>query len=306
MNEPHLPLAALAGAVPPAPGWYAEALADPPETVPLEVQGAAIELLTWGRRGAPGVLLCHGGMAHARWWLHLAPYLARTHRVAALSWSGMGGSGWREAYRIDTYVAEAMAAAHSAGLFAGGPPVIVAHSFGGAPAAIMAARHGGDLAGVLLVDSGVSPPHPSAYRRLNLPGGKTYPTMEAALARFRLAPEQPVENLFIVDRIARDALHGTPEGWRWRFDPDLFGRLETWDSWAAIAEPACPLAFVYGELSKIVPPELRAQQQSRTPPGTPFVGIPASHHHVMIDQPLALLAAIRVFLSIWHPREGHS
>lgn len=305
MSEPHLPLAVLAGTVPPAPSWFGDALAHAPAIVPLTVEGAQIELLVWGRSGAPGVLLCHGGMAHARWWRHIAPWLAQTHRVAALSWSGMGGSGWREHYSVDTYVAEIIGAAETAGLFAGGPPVVVAHSFGGAAAALAAQRHGGRLAGVLFVDSGVSPPHPSAYMRRLAPGGKTYPTLEAALARFRLAPEQPVENLFIADMIARDALKQTPNGWTWRFDPSFFTQMEAWDSWAAIHDPACPLGFVHGEHSRIVPPELRARQRAHAPPGTPFVGIPASHHHIMIDQPIALIASIRSFLAVWQSWEDY-
>ena len=304
MSAPIYPLAHLQGTFPPAPDWFKNAISTNPQSIPLTVQGTAIELLTWGRPGAPGILLAHGGMAHARWWSHIAPFLAQTHRVAALSWSGMGGSGWRDAYSVDTYVTEALAAAKAADLFAAGPPVFIAHSFGGAAMALAAHRHGARLAGTVLVDSGVSPPSSSAFMRRTTPGTKTYPTMEAALARFRLAPEQPVDNLFIADRIAREALHQTADGWRWRFDPNLFTRLQPWDSWAAIADPACPLAFLYGEWSTIVPAELRARQQAHTPPGTPFIGIPASRHHILIDQPLALVAALRTLLSIWQSTKG--
>ncbi len=303
VNEPNHPLAAFHGESPSAPDWFTDALAQAAEILPLTVAGASIELLAWGRAGAPGVLLGHGGAAHARWWAHLAPYLARTHRVAALSWSGMGGSGWRELYSVDTYVAEAMAAAETAGLFAAGPPVFVAHSLGGAPIALAAHRHGGRLAGAILVDSGVSPPHPSAWRNNRAPGGKIYPSEAAALARFRLMPDQPTHNPFIVDMMAREALRETSDGWTWRFDPGFFTRMEGWDSWSAIADPACPLAFIYGELSRIVPTELRARQQAHTPRGTPFIGIPDSHHHIMIDQPIALLAAIRTLLAVWQPQE---
>jgi pimeloyl-ACP methyl ester carboxylesterase len=304
MNEPIYPLAHLQGAFPPAPEWFEHALLCSPQSVQLTVEGAAIELLAWGNPGQPGILLAHGGMAHARWWSHIAPHFARTHRVAALSWSGMGGSGWRDTYSVDTYVAEAMAAAQAADLFAAGPPVFVAHSFGGAAMALAAHRHGARLAGTAFIDSGVSPPHPSAYRHRATPGTRAYPTLEAALARFRLAPEQSVENLFIANRIARDALHETPDGWRWRFDPGFFTRMDPWDSWSAIADPACPLAFIHGELSRIVPPELRARQQSQTPARTPFIEIPASHHHVMIDQPLALVATLRSLIAVWHSTQG--
>ena len=303
MNEPNLPLAAFEGRVPHAPAWFAYAMDHAPETIPLTVRGAPIDLLAWGMVGAPGLLLGHGGMAHARWWSHIAPSLAQTHRVAALSWSGMGGSGWREIYSVDTCVAEAMAAAEAAELFAAGPPVFVGHSFGGAPTVVAADRHGARLAGAVLVDSGVSPPSTAHYTRRAMPGGKTYPTLEAALARFRLMPDQPVENIFIVDRIARDSLYQKPEGWAWRFDPGIFAKMTPWDSWSSVRAAACPLAFVYGEWSAIVPPELRERQRAHAAPGTPFIGIPASHHHVMIDQPLALLVAIRTLLQIWQKEQ---
>lgn len=299
VNEPTLPLASFEGRVPPAPAWFARALDHAPEVIPLTVAGTPVELLAWGRVGAPGVLLGHGGMAHARWWSHIAPFLAQTHRIAALSWSGMGGSGWRETYSVDDYVEEAMAAAEAARLFATGPPVFVGHSFGGAPTVVAADRHGARLAGAILIDSGVSPPSPSAYARRAMPGGKHYPSLKAALARFRLMPDQPTENAFIVDAIARHALRHTPEGWTWRFDPDFVAKMTPWDSWSSVRAAACPLAFVYGEWSAIVPSALRERQRAHAAPGTPFVGIPESHHHVMIDQPLALIAAIRTLLQIW-------
>lgn len=303
MSELILPLDASHNRVPPAPAWFTQALDHRPGTIPLTVAGVPIELLAWGSVGAPGVLLGHGGVAHARWWSHLAPQLAQTHRVAALSWSGMGGSGWRETYSVDSYVEEAMAAAEASGLFAAGPPVFVGHSFGGAPTVVAADRHGARLAGAILVDSGVSPPSPSAYRRATLPGGKTYPSVEAALARFRLMPDQPTENAFIVDAIARASLRRTAEGWTWCFDPGFFAKITPWDSWSSLRAAVCPLAFVYGEWSAIVPPELRERQRAHAAPGTPFIGIPASHHHVMIDQPLALLVAIRTLLQIWQKEQ---
>ena len=104
-------LAAFNGARPPAPGWFDRAVAVVPERSHVTVAGARIEVLTWGERGKPGLLLLHGGMAHADWWSFVAPYFANTHRVAALSWSGMGGSDWRASYTIDTYVEEMMAVA---------------------------------------------------------------------------------------------------------------------------------------------------------------------------------------------------
>ncbi len=82
--------------MPDAPAWFKRALARLPERTFVEVDGARIETLIWGERGRPGLLLLHGNGAHADWYSFIAPFLARMHRVVTLSWSGMGGSDWRE------------------------------------------------------------------------------------------------------------------------------------------------------------------------------------------------------------------
>ncbi len=64
----------------------------------IDVRGAAIETLAWGERGKPGLLFMHGNGACADWWSFIAPHFADTHRIAAFSMSGMGGSGWRDRY----------------------------------------------------------------------------------------------------------------------------------------------------------------------------------------------------------------
>ena len=37
-------------------------------------------------------------------------------------------------------------------------------------------------------------------------------------------------------------------------------------------------------------------------PGSPYVEIPEAEHHVMIDQPLAYVAALRALLAAWPRR----
>ena len=137
------PLAAFAGERPPAPAWFEHAIAQPPERSLVPVEGCDIELLAWGERGRPGLLLLHGNGAHADWWSFVAPFLSGSHRVAAVSWSGMGRSGWREVYDYPTFLKEAVACAEAAGLFeADERPIIVAHSFGGGVATYIAAQAG--------------------------------------------------------------------------------------------------------------------------------------------------------------------
>jgi pimeloyl-ACP methyl ester carboxylesterase len=306
------PLAALHGEVPPQPRWFAEALAHEPEVAWPVVQGARIEALAWGARGAPGLLLLHGKMAHARWWSFIAPFFAATHRVVALSFAGMGGSDWREAYSMPTMVDEAMAAAQACGLFdAARPPLVVGHSFGGFVSLLCAQQHGARLAGVVTLDMPLmsreqrqARPRPGLRQAIALRPTKHYASLAAALARFRFAPEQPCENLFIADHIARTSLKPVPSergvapAWTWRFDPKV-APVGPGNAAQALAEAACPVAIGWGAESALVTPEVARYVGELAGPAAPRIEIPGAHHHLMVDQPLALVSALRALLQTW-------
>jgi pimeloyl-ACP methyl ester carboxylesterase len=303
------PLAALCGAPPHAPAWFQQALAIAPVRTVHEVQGARIEALTWGERGQPGILFLHGNAAHAAWWSFIAPLIARDHRVTAISWSGMGGSDWRETYSMDLFVAEALAAAEATGLFAAAtPPVFLGHSFGGFPVAACAARHGRDLRAAIIVDSPFWPSERAKEQRERMRNRRrqgpspVYPTLAAALARFRLLPAQPCDNLFIVDYIARKSLKEVGEGgggFTWRFDPYMWRRYQMTNPADDLAGATCPVAIIHGSHSKVMNEEIAAFARSIAPRASPLIEIPEAHHHVTLDQPLAFVATLRALLSGW-------
>jgi pimeloyl-ACP methyl ester carboxylesterase len=305
----HPPLAFLSGAPPSAPDWFRRALADAPERGFVEAAGAGIETLAWGERGKPGLLFLHGNGAHADWWSFIAPFYSSDHRCVALSWSGMGGSDRRERYSFDIFVEEAMAVAEATGLFDGpAKPVFIGHSFGGFPILEAAARYGERLGGVITIDTPIFSAERRRERRekgaaWEMRPHKIYPTLEAALQRFRLVPAQPCENLFIADFIARTSLTQvhTPEGsgWTWRFDPYLWRDYEWEDPAPALSAPKCPLAILLGERSTLMRGDDIARMRGLSPPGTPIVAIPEAYHHVLIDQPLALIAVLRTLLAGW-------
>ena len=301
------PLAAFAGAVPPAPEWFTAAVADAPEVSRVTVDGAGIEVLTWGQRGKPGLLLLHGNGAHAGWWRFVAPFFAEHYRVAALSWSGMGGSDHRDAYTVDTFVAEMFAVIAAAGLSDAGPPVAVGHSFGGFPMMAAASARGAELAAAVIVDT--------PFRAADEPGGRppnatdrphrVYPDLTSALARFRFAPAQGCANPFIADLIARESLRPVetqPGAWTWRFDPYLWSRFSVGETLNLLETPGCPVALIWGERSQLMPPDRIAAMRAHLPPGTPLIPIPDADHHVMVDQPLAFVAALRGVLAGWPRR----
>jgi pimeloyl-ACP methyl ester carboxylesterase len=299
------PLAHLAGERPPAPAWFETALAQAPERSVVAAAGVEIELLAWGGQGAPGLLFIHGGMAHADWWSFIAPFFAGERRVAALSLSGMGATSWRERYTPELHMAEALAAAEAAGLFEAGPPLVVGHSFGGGVASYLARHAGERLAGAVMLDAGVRPP--DMRFRGPRPGNRpdrVYPDLAAILGRFRLAPSQPCSELYLLDHIARGSVREVEGGWRWRFDPNLWDRMDGADRGSQEEELAgarCPLAVVWGARSRLMTPEVVAYTRAHAPPGTPFFAVPEAEHHVMLDQPLALVAALRGLFSAWPP-----
>ena len=308
-------LAAFEGRAPDRPAWFSAALAQAPERRLHEVQGTAIETLSWGEIGRPGLLLMHGKMAHADWWSFIAPFFAATHRVVALSFAGMGGSGWREAYSVDTMADEAMGVARASGLFEGPrKPVFVGHSFGGFAGLVCAERFGADLGGLVMVDTPLlsreqRERRAAEYRGPSIRGQftprptKVYPQLADALARFRFAPPQDCENLFIADHIARTSLKqvpltdGTPGlGWTWRFDPRV-ADVHPGNPARSLQAAACPVAVMWGGDSALVTPEVAAYMATLTRPDAPHIEIPGARHHVMADQPLAFVIALRGLLA---------
>lgn len=295
-------LAPFHGETPPAPAWFDAALAIAPECSRIPVEGAEIELLTWGEVGKPGLLFLHGNGAHADWWSFIAPFFAQEWRVAAISWSGMGGSDWRPAYSAQLFAAEIFAAVEAAQLEAGGVrPILVGHSFGGFPTLYCGALHADRLRGIVMVDSSIQPPEkrwkgppvrPDAANRV-------YATLEEALTRFRLAPPQGCENLYIADYIARHSLKAVEGGWTWKFDPAIWQRFSMPDLGLLLPRIACPAALMWGERSNLMPEETLDYMFEQMPKSVLRVPIPDADHHVMIDQPLAFVAGLRGLLAGW-------
>ena len=303
---PHTLLGRFRGEHPPADEWFKAALALAPERSTFAVEGAAIELLTWGKVGNPGLLFLHGNAAHADWWSFVAPLFASEFRCAAISWSGMGRSEWRENYALPQFAREALAAIEVAGLARSGEsPVVVAHSFGGFPTLYICAEHPQAIAGAVLVDS--APPKPGGGPPPRLAEGRAahnrYPTLAAALERFRFLPEQDSGHPEIIDYIARNGLHEVPEfgedsgGWTWRFDPQFWARFNREDIGPdLVAQSRVPLGIIYGELSTLLPFDRLEEIRAMVPDCRFVTGVANAHHHVMVDEPLALVAAIRAGL----------
>lgn len=291
-------LASYEGAKPPAPRWFDEALQSAPERHMLPRKAGTIEYFTWGEDGRPGLFLLHGGGAHGLWWAHIAPFFADDYRVVAMSMAGMGGSDWRESYAILDHADDMKAVADAAGLFAAGKPVVAGHSFGGAPTAAAAADPDAWVGRAFIIDSSLQMRHSPEDENRPQRERRYFATIEEGLARFRFLPAQSCDNHYIADMIARDALVEIEPGrWSWCFDPNGFGNTRRIETARKASAANCPLAVIYGDRSAIMDDEAMTHLHEIMPEGTPFIAIPDSGHHVMVDQPLALVAAMRALLA---------
>ncbi|HVU22177.1 MAG TPA: alpha/beta hydrolase [Rhizomicrobium sp.] len=309
VNENQGPLAALSGSPPPAPKWFREQVAQEPEHNYVTVDGARIHYQRWGDRARPGLLLVHGNAAHAHWWDFIAPMLARDYNVAAIDLSGMGDSDWRkDFYSMERFAAEEIAVCDDAGMFVPTePPIIVAHSFGGFVTILTGALYGERLAGTVIVDSPVNPPERerSGPAQRVIKPHHIYPSLAAALARFRLMPPQTAEHLYLVDWVARHSLKEVPQenaqtGFTWKFDPAIWQHFSIGDTAQRLRETKCRIAVFRGEHSVLLPPEIGEYMFNILGRSAPVVEIPQAQHHIMLDQPLAFVAALRALLTDWN------
>jgi len=280
-----------------APAWFRRATETPAGRTTVEVAGVAVNALTWGEPGRPGLLFVHGGGAHAHWWSFLAPLLADDHRVAALDMSGHGDSGWRDRYDLATWASEVAAVADA--MDAAGPPIVIGHSMGGFVTACAAALHPDAVGGAVILDSPIERPDPEveAGNQANFSKAKVHPDRETAIARFRTVPEQERYLPYVLRHVAEHSLRAVEGGWTWKFDPGFLlpGRA---DPAALLPRIRCRVALFRSEHG-LVTPDIGAYMYEQLGRRAPVIELAEAGHHMMLDQPLPLLSGIRTLLADW-------
>lgn len=266
----------------------ADAIAVPSAGHGVTVRGAKIRYRRWSISGASGVpiILVHGMLAHSHWWDAVAGLLAPCHPIVALDLSGLGDSGRRDRYEREVHGEEIIAVADDAGF---DNPMLVAHSYGGDPAMRSCIAMPNRFERLIVVDSrlplpGVAPlGQPGAIAKLVR---KSYPSREAALARFRLTPDSRLAQPLLLDHIARHSIRLDGTCWTWKFDATTAINAAT-DKFLDPANVKTPLIFINGSDSEIVTPD-QVELTRRYFPDAPILNIAAAGHHVLVDQPLVL------------------
>jgi pimeloyl-ACP methyl ester carboxylesterase len=280
------------------PEWLRWSRARPGVSATIEVNGAALHYQSWSLEHdeRPALLLIHGFRAHAGWWNVVAPCFADDYRVVAMDLAGMGDSAHRQSYTPAGFAADINGLIEALGL---GPVTAVGHSYGGARLLHACAERPELYRHLVVVDSFIrfageaTPVLPS--RPL---GNRVYADFEQACARYRLMPEQPGVLPALLRQVAMQALKKVDGGWRWKFDPAMAPAGEpeaAAELWLPRVTP--PVDVIYGEHSRVVSAERAARTVAHLPRARGPLMIPGSHHHIMLDQPVALVTMLRSLLA---------
>lgn len=289
-----------------APSWFSWALSMEPRESHLEVDGCAIRVLQWGKKSGMPLVFVHGNGAHARWWSFIAPFFAGTRSIASFDLGGMGDSGRRPDYAPHHFAAEiAAVVAKLAAEGAVGPADVVAHSFGGLVATFFAHARPDLVRSLIIIDTPFMQEgdyRPSWRSR----GGRKrmFESRQQALESFRLLPPQDCENLFLLNYVAKHSIRRTEEGWTWKFSANPWNFAGFREGfWAAVnlrlEELEPPVAFIRGAESALCDERMVLNWCRRRGPDAPVIIIPGARHHVMLDQPLALISVVRTLLLAW-------
>lgn len=295
----------------PAPEWFRAAFEVPRVEGHADCGGVPIHYFRWGDPERPGIVLTHGFMAHARCWAWIAPLLAADYCLVAFDLSGMGDSGWRDAYTVDDRAAETVAVAEHAGLTTGGRrPALVCHSYGGSVGMCAAEQWPDFWSALVVVDMsmiapGETPDFEEVRKRREARGIRPHrvaPDLAAAYERFRLAPDQPCENEWLMEYMAWHSLRQVEGGWVWKFDPQIMSMddhrsPDWWQSLAGrFAALPMPRGIIHGQHSTMFQPGAAQHIRSVSDARIPMVEVPGAWHHIMMDQPVALASTVDAML----------
>lgn len=217
---------------------------------------------TWGDASKPPLILVHGGRDHARNWDRVAEAFRDDYHVVACDLRGHGDSEWTKGshYSLVEHVPDLVALID---LFGGKAPV-VAHSFGGAITMLTAGIFPEKFDKIVDIEGAGArmDREPAAtverlrewvmhQRGLEGQTPRVYPSFRAAADRMREANQQLTPEM--ADHLARWGANAIDNGWVWKFDPWVRGRVpveirpdELKAIWGNIS---CPVLHLVGETS---------------------------------------------------------
>jgi pimeloyl-ACP methyl ester carboxylesterase len=261
------------------------------------VGGLRLSFLEWGDAGRPALCFLHGGSAHAHWFDLVTPAFADRFHVISLDQRGHGESGWAKppAYATENFAADLLGFIDALGL---ARVTLIGHSMGGHNSMAFAAWHPDRVRALVIVDSRPMIPT-DRLDRLRRRGERTlrpYPTREAAAQSFRLVPRETNADPALLAHIGRSGVVERDGAWVYRFDPASNAERRPVDAWTLLDRITAPTLIARGELSPVLPRDM-ADKLRAAIRGASLVEIPASYHHLVLDNPAAFAQELDKFLT---------
>lgn len=260
-----------------------------------------LRALLSGNPAAPPVVAIHGAGAHARWWDVLLPRLTTTHRVVAPDLRGHGASDWCEppSYLIEDFAADVVAQLDDLAIERA---VLLGHSMGGRVCSWIAAHAPQRVAALILLDTrmhGLEPQRVAHWRGQSTARGrerKGYESAEAAMATFRLTPNEPGVAPAVMRQLAEYAVGERDGQWMLRFDRaalDVHGSRIA-DFLPLLERIECPTLVIRGASSDVLGVDQSAAALARLRHGQ-LAEVPGGHHF-LLAHPEAVSLRLASFL----------
>ena len=278
------------------PAWFSRAVTATPDTVDVHRDGRSIRVYRWGDPAGRPLVLLHGFGANAHWWDHIAPQLVGDGlQVAAIDLAGHGASDYSEEYTLSGWAADVEEVGRYLSPMT---PLLVGHSAGGRVAWKAAELYGADLLAVVSVDGPLPPPAPQpegsvrCWRRRK--DHRVYRDRDEIIGRFRPTPDQELVLPYVLRHIAERSVRPLSDGWTWAHDTKIYQRRRIDE---IVARPlGCPLFMVIAENGRTS--FAAASLVRREIPQMSLLTIPEAGHHIMLDQPLALVSVLRLIIDL--------
>lgn len=264
----------------------------------VEANGVRLHYLDYGTAGKPPMLCIHGGAAHAHWFDFVARGFAEDHHVLALDLRGHGDSARADpsTYAWKTFAADIDAFVEKMDLR---DFVLVGHSMGGMVSLVYASTHPGRIGRLVIVDSIMLMPmeRVTRMREFGARPAKGYANEDELVARYRLEPaDTQMAAAGVIERMARHSGRQEADGlWRHKADRAVyanFTQIAGIPLWEKVKVPAL---VVRGEHSDRFTPQVLAEVRQRAPQ-VQMVEVPASDHHITLDNPHGFVEVVRDFL----------
>jgi len=262
----------------------------------------SLSFLEWGTAGRPTLCFLHGGSAHAHWFDRVAPAFNDRFHVIALDQRGHGESEWAKppAYATENFAADLLGFIDALGL---GQVVVIGHSMGGHNAMAFSAWHPDRVRALVIIDSRPMIPT-DRLDRLRRRGERTlrpYPSREAAAQSFRLVPRETNADPALLAHMGAAGVVERDGAWVYRFDPASNAERRPVDAWTLLDRITAPTLIARGELSPVLPRDMADKLRSAIR-GASLVEIPASYHHVTLDNPAGFVLELGRFLASLRPQ----